>query len=137
MSQGLKATDSHFSYRVLIDFIFFLSFSFFLNCLLFLIGGKLLYNIVVVFAIHWHESDMGVHVSHHPEPPSHFPPHAIPLGCPRVPALGVLFHASNLHWSSCLVSSTVSAVGGEAKVRHRCERAEESGGLTNVLWRLG
>ena len=29
----------------------------------FLIGGQLLYNIVVYFAIHWHESAMGVHVS--------------------------------------------------------------------------
>ena len=28
-----------------------------------LIGGSLLYNTVVVFAIHWHESAMGVHVS--------------------------------------------------------------------------
>ena len=26
-----------------------------------LIGGELLYNIVVVFVIHWHESAMGVH----------------------------------------------------------------------------
>ena len=28
----------------------------------FLIGGQLLYNIVVVFAIHSHESAMGIHV---------------------------------------------------------------------------
>ena len=28
-----------------------------------LIGGWLLYSIVVVFAIHWHESAMGEHVS--------------------------------------------------------------------------
>ena len=35
----------------------------------------------------------------HPEPPSHLPPHPIPLGCPRAPALSALLHASNLHWS--------------------------------------
>ena len=52
-----------------------------------LIGGWLLYNIVVVFAIHWHESAMGVHVLPilNP-PPSPSPPTAL--------ALSVLFHAS-------------------------------------------
>ena len=30
------------------------------------------------------------------------PPHPIPLGCPRAPALGALLHAYNLHWSSIL-----------------------------------
>ena len=59
----------------------------------------MLYNIVVVFAIRWHESAMGVHVS--PSwTPSHLPPHPIPLGCPRAPALSALFHASNLDWWS-------------------------------------
>ena len=32
--------------------------------------------------------------------PSLLPPHPIPLGCPSVPALSALFHASNLEWSS-------------------------------------
>ena len=32
-------------------------------------GGLLLYNIVVVFAIHRHESAIGTHVSPHTEPP--------------------------------------------------------------------
>ena len=45
---------------------------------------------------------MGIHVSHHPKPPSHLLPHPIPLGCPRAPTLGALFHESNLHWSSIL-----------------------------------
>ena len=36
----------------------------------------------------------------HPKPPSHLPPHPIPLGCPRALALSPLFHASNLDWSS-------------------------------------
>ena len=34
----------------------------------------------------------------HPEPPSHFPPHSIPLGHPSAPALSTLYHASNLDW---------------------------------------
>ena len=38
----------------------------------------------------------------HPETPAHLPPHPIPLDCPRAPALGVLHHASNSHWSSIL-----------------------------------
>ena len=57
---------------------------------------------MVAFAIHQHESAMGVHVSPYPEPLSHLPPHPIPLGCPSAPALSALFHASNLHWSSIL-----------------------------------
>ena len=36
----------------------------------------------------------------HPEPPSHLPPHPIPLGCPCAPAFCALFHESNLDWSS-------------------------------------
>ena len=36
----------------------------------------------------------------HSEPASHLPPHPIPLGCPSAPALSVLFHASDLDWSS-------------------------------------
>ena len=31
-------------------------------------------------------------------PPSHLPPHPIPLGHPSAPALGTLSHASNLDW---------------------------------------
>ena len=53
-----------------------------------------------VSAIQQHELAMGIHVSTHPECPSHLPPHPIPLCCPRAPALSALFHASNLHWLS-------------------------------------
>ena len=36
----------------------------------------------------------------HPEPPSHLPPHPIPRGHPRAPALSTLSHALNLDlWS--------------------------------------
>ena len=47
---------------------------------------------------HRHESAMGVHVFPILNPPSHVPPHPIPLGHPSVPALSTLSHASNLHW---------------------------------------
>ena len=42
------------------------------------------------------------HVPPHSEPRSHLPPHLIPLGCPRAPALCTLLHASNLHRSNVL-----------------------------------
>ena len=45
---------------------------------------------------------MGVHVSCCHKPPSHLPPHPIPLGCLRAPALCALLHSSNLYWSSIL-----------------------------------
>ena len=57
---------------------------------------------MVFFAIHQHESLMGAHVYPHPESPSHFPPHLIPLSCPRAPALSALLHALNVHWLSVL-----------------------------------
>ena len=34
----------------------------------------------------------------HPEPPSHLPPHIIPLGHPSAPAPSFLYPASNLDW---------------------------------------
>ena len=36
----------------------------------------------------------------HPEPPSHLPPHPIPLGHPSAAALSTLSHVSNLGWRS-------------------------------------
>ena len=55
----------------------------------------MLYNIVMVFAIHQHESAMGADMSPHPKPLSYQPPRPIPLGCPRAPALSALLHAVN------------------------------------------
>ena len=54
----------------------------------------LLYNIVVIFAIHWYASATGVHVPH-PEPPSHLSPCPIPQVIP-------------VHWSwtPCLMHWT-------------------------------
>ena len=52
----------------------------------------------MVLAIYRYESATGAHVSSHLEPPSHLPPHPIPLGCPRALALSALLHALNLDW---------------------------------------
>ena len=53
----------------------------------------------MVFAIHSHESAIGVHVF-----PTltftHLPPHPISQGHPSAPALSTLSHDSNLDWSS-------------------------------------
>ena len=50
----------------------------------------------MVFAIHSHESAMGVHVF----PILNLPPHPIPQGHPSAPTLSTLSHASNLDWRS-------------------------------------
>ena len=55
---------------------------------------------MVVFAIHSHDSAMGVHVSPILNPSPICPPHPILLGCPSAPALSALSHASNLDWRS-------------------------------------
>ena len=57
---------------------------------------------MMVFTIHVHESVKGAPVSPTLNPPTHLPPHSMPLGCPRALALCALLHASNLHWSSIL-----------------------------------
>ena len=48
----------------------------------------------MVFAIHWHESAMDLHMFPILNPPSHLPPHPIPLGHPSAPALSTC-HADN------------------------------------------
>ena len=60
------------------------------------------YNIVMVSVINQYESAIGIHVS----PPSlnslTIPPHPIPPGLHKAPALGALHHASKSHWLSIL-----------------------------------
>ena len=50
-----------------------------------------MYNIVVVLPFIDMNQPLGYMCSPHPEPPSHLPPHPIPLGCPSAPALSALF----------------------------------------------
>ena len=52
------------------------------------------------FAIHGHESTMGVHMFPILNPPSHLPTHLITQGHPSAPALSTLSYASNLDWRS-------------------------------------
>ena len=63
-----------------------------LNCL-----SILLYNIVwFCHTLTW--ICHGCTCVPHPEPPSHLPPHPVPLGHPSAPAPSILYHASNLDW---------------------------------------
>ena len=62
----------------------------------------MLYSIVVVLP-YFDMNHPWVHMCPpHPGPPSHFPSHPIPLGCPRAQALSALLHTLNLNWSSIL-----------------------------------
>ena len=77
----------------------FVIFFYFLKFIL--IGGELLYNIVVVLP----SIDMNqprVYMCPHLDPPSHLPPHPIPQSHPTAPALSTLSHACNLDWWSVL-----------------------------------
>ena len=56
----------------------------------------------MVFATHGYGSSTGIPVSRPSWTPCHLLPHPTPLGRPRAPALGVLLHASGLHWLSML-----------------------------------
>ena len=53
----------------------------------------MLYDIVLVSAIHQQESARGIHMS----PPSHLPLHPTPLGCYRTPDLSSLHHTEHFH----------------------------------------
>ena len=74
---------------------------------IYFIGGQLLYNIVVLFAIINMNQPWVYMGTPHPEPPSHFPTYPIPLGCPRALTLSALLHASNLHWSSIFTFGSI------------------------------
>ena len=70
-------------------------FSSWLNVFLF----TLFYFIILYwFAIHQHESAMGVQVFPILNPSSYLPPYTIPLGHPSAPAPSILYPASNLDW---------------------------------------
>ena len=58
-------------------------------------GGKLLYNIVIVFAIQQHESAIGIHGHRYTcfPPILNTPPTSLPTLSLRLLALGALLHA--------------------------------------------
>ena len=89
MSRKLKVAKENGK----ISFSFFLIFNFIIIII-----------ILVVFAIHSHESAMGIHVF----PILNTPPTSLPIPVqrhPSTPALSTLSHASNLDWQS--ISHTV------------------------------
>ena len=63
---------------------------------LFLFGGYLLYNIVLVSAMYKRESAIGIHMSPPFEPPFHLPLHSSPQACHRAPDLRSLHYKSEL-----------------------------------------
>ena len=89
----------------------FLSFFPFNINLFILIGGQLLYNIVLVLPYINMKRHGCTHVPHS-EPPSPLPPHTIPLGHPSAPAPSIQYHASNLDWRfiSYMMCTCVNAI---------------------------
>ena len=64
----------------------------------FLIGGWLLYIIVMDFAVHQYESSIGTRVSPSSWTTPHLPPHPVPLGCHGTPFAYICESVSLLHW---------------------------------------
>ena len=83
-------------YFCFIDYSKVFYFYFYFFRFLFLLYFTLQY--CIVFAIHWHESTMGVHEFPNPEAPSHLPPHIISLDLPRASAPNILYPVSNIDW---------------------------------------
>ena len=74
------------------------SFSFFKYKFIYFNWKLITLQYCIDFAIHWHESAMGVHAFPILNPSSHFLRHTIRLGHPSAPAPSTLYHASNLDW---------------------------------------
>ena len=89
----LRGGNSDFSLEVMFrklrkaSFLFYYFYYFFL-----------LYNIVLVLPYIDLNPPHECTCVTHPEPPSHLPPHPIPLGHPSAPAPSTQYHASNLDW---------------------------------------
>ena len=89
---------------ILINVVHYIPITYLLK---FLIRRYLLNNIMMVFAIHWHESAIGIHMSppswiHAPPPALDIPPQPTPVGCHKALTLGSLHLTSYSHWLSVL-----------------------------------
>ena len=80
----------------------------------------------MVFAMHQHESAIGIRCPLHPEHPSHLPAHPIPPGCHRAPAvcaasymeltLALYFTYGNVHVSMLLSQIIPPSSPTESKI---------------------
>ena len=94
----LRKNISFFFFLNELYFLFYLFFIFLFFKFIYFNWRLITLQYSIGFAIHWHESSMGVHVFPILNPHSHLPPHPIPLGHSSAPAPSTLYHASNLDW---------------------------------------
>ena len=87
---------------ICLGFLFFSS-SFFQYKFIYFNWRLITLQYCISFAIHQHESTMGAH----PEHPSHFPPHTIPLGHPSALAPSIEYRASNLDWQLIFIHDII------------------------------
>ena len=64
----------------------------------------------------------------HPEPPSHLPPHTIPLGHPSATAPSFLYPASNLDWRFVFSIIHIFGEGNGTPLQHSCLENPMDGG---------
>ena len=92
--QVIPIWNAFLSYVLIISFFFF----FLINLLFF--GEANFFTILYWFCHTLTWIHHGCTCVPHLEPPSHLPPHTIPLGHASAPARSTLSHASNLDWQS-------------------------------------